>query len=330
MCCSLPPACPPPSRRLPTGYPAPAGDGPVLDGDQREPRRHARLAAARGARRQPPAAAHHLVQVRGPVGRGGQGLLLGQREGAGSGAGRCAAPTAALAPPAALVLPPTLQQVRGGPLLDGALLLSQPGAPCVLCPGVPAALCSRALAVGRCLAARLRPGCLPPPPAAVPLCTLPAATPQCCQVSWTMAGMVDYHVSFGRHFAYPHMLVDGAPCRRACRACALRALLRSFPTRQALPPACCCARRGRLPAGWALGRRSLPLLARLLTRPARRLTALALSPAPSHRPRPAGRFARRVCAVGALGRRAAEQGAPAAAAAAAAPTVAGTWLRRLH
>lgn len=29
-------------------------------------------------------------------------------------------------------------------------------------------------------------------------------------VSWVLAGMVDYHVSLGRHFAYPHMLIDGA------------------------------------------------------------------------------------------------------------------------
>ncbi len=29
-------------------------------------------------------------------------------------------------------------------------------------------------------------------------------------VSWVLAGMVDYHISLGRHFAYPHMLVDGA------------------------------------------------------------------------------------------------------------------------
>ncbi|KAI3424245.1 hypothetical protein D9Q98_009601 [Chlorella vulgaris] len=28
-------------------------------------------------------------------------------------------------------------------------------------------------------------------------------------VSWVLAGMVDYHINLGRHFAYPHMLVDG-------------------------------------------------------------------------------------------------------------------------
>jgi hypothetical protein len=28
-------------------------------------------------------------------------------------------------------------------------------------------------------------------------------------VSWVMAGMVDYHISLGRHFAYPHMIIDG-------------------------------------------------------------------------------------------------------------------------
>jgi hypothetical protein len=35
-------------------------------------------------------------------------------------------------------------------------------------------------------------------------------------VSWVLAGMVDYHINLGRHFAYPHMLVDGewvAGCR---------------------------------------------------------------------------------------------------------------------
>jgi hypothetical protein len=32
-----------------------------------------------------------------------------------------------------------------------------------------------------------------------------------------MAGMVDYHISLGRHFAYPHMLIDGGRGRgRAC------------------------------------------------------------------------------------------------------------------
>lgn len=29
-------------------------------------------------------------------------------------------------------------------------------------------------------------------------------------VSWMLAGMVDYHLNLGRHFAYPHMLIDGA------------------------------------------------------------------------------------------------------------------------
>lgn len=42
-------------------------------------------------------------------------------------------------------------------------------------------------------------------------------------VSWVLAGMVDYQVSLGRHFAYPHMLVDGAPgaasAGRACAGC---------------------------------------------------------------------------------------------------------------
>lgn len=28
-------------------------------------------------------------------------------------------------------------------------------------------------------------------------------------VSWMLAGMVDYHLNLGRHFAYPHMLIDG-------------------------------------------------------------------------------------------------------------------------
>jgi hypothetical protein len=28
-------------------------------------------------------------------------------------------------------------------------------------------------------------------------------------VSWVLAGMVDYHINLGRHFAYPHMLIDG-------------------------------------------------------------------------------------------------------------------------
>ncbi|KAL4442779.1 hypothetical protein ABPG77_006773, partial [Micractinium sp. CCAP 211/92] len=28
-------------------------------------------------------------------------------------------------------------------------------------------------------------------------------------VSWMLAGMVDYHLNLGRHFAYPHMMVDG-------------------------------------------------------------------------------------------------------------------------
>lgn len=27
-----------------------------------------------------------------------------------------------------------------------------------------------------------------------------------------LAGMVDYHLNLGRHFAYPHMMVDGAWC----------------------------------------------------------------------------------------------------------------------
>lgn len=27
-------------------------------------------------------------------------------------------------------------------------------------------------------------------------------------VDWHQAGIVDYHLSFGRHFTYPHMIVD--------------------------------------------------------------------------------------------------------------------------
>ncbi len=26
---------------------------------------------------------------------------------------------------------------------------------------------------------------------------------------WTPAGMIDYHISLGRHFAYPHMVIEG-------------------------------------------------------------------------------------------------------------------------
>lgn len=40
----------------------------------------------------------------------------------------------------------------------------------------------------------------------------------CCSnmVSWMLAGMVDYHINLGRHFAYPHMIIDGGwgECRR--------------------------------------------------------------------------------------------------------------------
>ena len=28
-------------------------------------------------------------------------------------------------------------------------------------------------------------------------------------MDWVQAGIVDYHLSFGRHFTYPHMIVDG-------------------------------------------------------------------------------------------------------------------------
>ena len=28
-------------------------------------------------------------------------------------------------------------------------------------------------------------------------------------MGWGPAGLLDYHLSFGRHFTYPHMLVDG-------------------------------------------------------------------------------------------------------------------------
>ncbi len=27
-------------------------------------------------------------------------------------------------------------------------------------------------------------------------------------MDWVQAGILDYHLSFGRHFTYPHMLVD--------------------------------------------------------------------------------------------------------------------------
>ena len=28
-------------------------------------------------------------------------------------------------------------------------------------------------------------------------------------MDWVQAGILDYHLSFGRHFTYPHMLIDG-------------------------------------------------------------------------------------------------------------------------
>ena len=28
-------------------------------------------------------------------------------------------------------------------------------------------------------------------------------------MDWVQAGILDYHLSFGRHFTYPHMILDG-------------------------------------------------------------------------------------------------------------------------
>jgi hypothetical protein len=49
------------------------------------------------------------------------------------------------------------------------------------------------------------------------LTTPPPSLPPACRsnlVSWVMAGMVDYHISLGRHFAYPHMIIDGELARQ--------------------------------------------------------------------------------------------------------------------
>lgn len=57
----------------------------------------------------------------------------------------------------------------------------------------------------------------------------PPACPPWCRsnlISWVFAGMVDYHISLGRHFAYPHMLVDGEP---AVNLAALPAARRTLP-----------------------------------------------------------------------------------------------------
>ena len=37
-------------------------------------------------------------------------------------------------------------------------------------------------------------------------------------MDWVQAGILDYHLSFGRHFTYPHMLVDGEDLMVVMRA----------------------------------------------------------------------------------------------------------------
>ena len=37
-------------------------------------------------------------------------------------------------------------------------------------------------------------------------------------IDWLHAGIVDYHLSFGRHFTYPHMIVDNSDLLIVMRA----------------------------------------------------------------------------------------------------------------